>query len=118
MKTNIENSDMPISSPTMSAPRMVTRFGFKLPLIGGMLLIAAGLLWFSQVPASGGSFAGDVLGPSLLAAAGLGFAFVPVTIAAVTGTAPGRRVPRGSTNATDSELKSGWALVRLPGSRS
>jgi EmrB/QacA subfamily drug resistance transporter len=71
-----------------AASQLVTRFGFKLPLIGGMLLIAAGLLWFSQVPASGGSFTGDVLGPSLLAAAGLGFAFVPVTIAAVTGTAP------------------------------
>jgi predicted MFS family arabinose efflux permease len=71
-----------------AASQLVTRFGFKLPLIGGMVLIAAGLLWFSQVPASGGSFAGDVLGPSLLAAAGLGFAFVPVTIAAVTGTAP------------------------------
>ena len=35
-----------------------------------------------------GSFAADVLGPSLLAAIGLGLSFVPVTIAAVTGTAP------------------------------
>jgi phosphotransferase system glucose/maltose/N-acetylglucosamine-specific IIC component len=35
-----------------------------------------------------GSFAADVLGPSLLAAFGLGFSFVPVTIAAVTGTRP------------------------------
>jgi hypothetical protein len=54
-----------------------------------MLLVAGGLLWFSQVPAVGGSFAADVLGPSLLAAFGLGFSFVPVTIAAVTGTEPG-----------------------------
>ena len=53
-----------------------------------MLLIAAGLLWFSQVPAPGGSFASDILGPSLLAAVGLGLSFVPVTIAAVTGTKP------------------------------
>jgi EmrB/QacA subfamily drug resistance transporter len=70
------------------ASQLVTRLGFKTPLIGGLLLIAGGLLWFSQVPASGGSFAADVLGPSLLAAFGLGFAFVPVTIAAVTGTRP------------------------------
>jgi Major Facilitator Superfamily len=70
------------------ASQLVTRVGFKLPLIAGLLLIAGGLLWFSQVPASGGSFAADVLGPSLLAAVGLGFAFVPVTIAAVTGTEP------------------------------
>jgi EmrB/QacA subfamily drug resistance transporter len=71
-----------------AASQLVTRLGFKAPLIAGLLLIAGGLLWFSQVPASGGSFAADVLGPSLLAAVGLGLAFVPVTIAAVTGTEP------------------------------
>jgi EmrB/QacA subfamily drug resistance transporter len=70
------------------ASQLVTRLGFKAPLIAGLLLIAGGLLWFSQVPAPGGSFAADVLGPSLLAAVGLGFAFVPVTIAAMTGTEP------------------------------
>ncbi len=70
-----------------AASQLVTRLGFKPPLIAGMLLIAGGLLWFSQVPATG-SYAADVLGPSLLAAAGLGFSFVPVTIAAVTGTKP------------------------------
>jgi EmrB/QacA subfamily drug resistance transporter len=71
-----------------AAAQLVTRFGFKPPLIAGLLLIAGGLLWFSQVPGTGGSYAADVLGPSLLAAAGLGFSFVPVTIAAVTGTRP------------------------------
>jgi EmrB/QacA subfamily drug resistance transporter len=70
------------------ASQLVTRLGFKTPLIAGLLLIAGGLLWFSQVPAPGGSFAADVLGPSLLAAVGLGFAFVPVTIAAMSGTEP------------------------------
>jgi MFS family permease len=49
-----------------------------------MALIAAGLLWFSQISVHG-SFAADILGPSLLAAVGLGFAFVPETIAAVSG---------------------------------
>jgi len=72
-----------------AASQLVTRVGFKPPLIAGMLLVAGGLLWFSQVPAVGGSFAADVLGPSLLAAFGLGFSFVPVTIAAVTGTEAG-----------------------------
>jgi EmrB/QacA subfamily drug resistance transporter len=71
-----------------AAAQLVTRFGFKPPLIAGLVLIAGGLLWFSQVPGTGGSYAANVLGPSLLAAAGLGFAFVPVTIAAVTGTKP------------------------------
>jgi EmrB/QacA subfamily drug resistance transporter len=70
------------------ASQLVTRIGFKPVLIAGLLLIAGGLIWFSRVPAPGGSYAADVLGPSLLAAAGLGFSFVPVTIAAVTGTKP------------------------------
>ena len=38
-----------------------------------------------DIPASLAAFAADVLGPSLLAGAGLGFAFVPVTIGAVSG---------------------------------
>ena len=71
-----------------AASQLVTRVGFKPPLITGMLLIAAGLLWFSQLPAPGGAYASDILGPSLLAAVGLGLAFVPVTIAAVSGTEP------------------------------
>jgi EmrB/QacA subfamily drug resistance transporter len=71
-----------------AASQLVTRVGFKPTLIGGLLLIAAALLWFSRVRAPGGSFAADVLGPSIVAAFGLGFSFVPVTIAAVTGTKP------------------------------
>ncbi|HEV2924756.1 MAG TPA: MFS transporter [Solirubrobacteraceae bacterium] len=66
----------------------VTRFGFKPVLVTGLLFVAGGLFWFAQVPPRGGTFAGDILGPSLLAAVGLGLSFVPVTIAAVTGTRP------------------------------
>jgi EmrB/QacA subfamily drug resistance transporter len=63
---------------------LVTRFGFKPILAVGMALIALGLVWFSQVSV-GGSFLSDILGPSLLAALGLGFGFVTSTIAAVSG---------------------------------
>ncbi len=69
------------------ASQLVNRFGYKPILIIGQLFIAAGLLWFSAVSASG-SYVSDVLGPSMLAAVGLGLSFVPVTIAALTGTAP------------------------------
>jgi len=68
------------------ASQIVTRIGFKPILALGMLLIAGGLLWFGQISA-GGSFVADVLGPSLLAAVGLGFAFVPQTIAAMSNVA-------------------------------
>jgi EmrB/QacA subfamily drug resistance transporter len=71
-----------------AASQLTTRVGFKPTLIAGLLFITAGLLWFSRVPAPGGTFVADVLGPSLLAAIGLGLAFVSVTIAAVTGTEP------------------------------
>ncbi len=68
------------------ASQLVTRVGFKPILAAGMALISLGLLWFSQISA-GGSYVADVLGPSLVAAVGLGFAFVPQTIAAVSGIA-------------------------------
>ena len=66
------------------ASQLVTRVGFKPVLAAGMALIAAALLWFSRVSVGGG-FTSDILGPSLLAATGLGFAFVTTTIAAVSG---------------------------------
>ncbi|MEV7397267.1 MFS transporter [Aeromicrobium sp. NPDC092404] len=66
---------------------LTTRIGFKPVLAGGMLLVAAGLFWFSRVSPDG-TFLGDLLGPSLLAALGLGFAFVPLTIASVSGVEP------------------------------
>jgi len=64
--------------------QLVTRFGFKPILAAGMAFVALGLFWFSQVSV-GGSFIDDILGPSLLAAMGLGFGFVTSTIAAVSG---------------------------------
>jgi hypothetical protein len=41
-------------------------------------------VWFAQLPVHG-SYLADLLGPSLLIALGLGFAFVPITILAETG---------------------------------
>jgi MFS family permease len=70
------------------ASQLVARFGFKPVLIVGLLCTAAGLFWFSRVSAPGGSYVGDVLFPSMLAAVGLGLSFVPVTIGSVTGTKP------------------------------
>jgi MFS family permease len=66
---------------------LVTRIGFKITLVVGMLFVTAGLLWFAQVSPNG-SYVSDILFPSLLAAVGLGLSFVPVTIAAVTGIRP------------------------------
>ena len=66
------------------ASTLVTKAGYKPVLVAGLVFIVAGLLWFSQVSAGGG-FLTDIFGPSILAAIGLGFAFVTTTIAAVAG---------------------------------
>ncbi len=68
------------------ASRVVTRVGPKPMLVAGMTLQAIGLILFTHISADG-TYLGDVLVPSLLIAIGIGFSFVPVTIAAVTGVA-------------------------------
>jgi hypothetical protein len=65
---------------------LVTRFGLKPVLLGGLTLITIGLLWFTQLPIDG-RYLADIIGPSLLVAIGLGCSFVPVTIAALSGVA-------------------------------
>ncbi len=90
-----------------AASQLVTRFGVKPPLIAGLLPFAAGQLWFSQLPGAGGSYAPDVLGPSLLAAAGLGFAFVPVHRRGYRHAAARRARLR-----TDQHLPAGWRRAR------
>jgi len=84
-------SYLPLSAAIITsagvASQLVTRVGFKPTLVAGMLFTATGLLWFSFV-SPGGTYVGDVLFPSLLVAVGLGFSFVSVTIAAVTGVRP------------------------------
>ena len=53
------------------------------------MLIAGGLIWFSRVPAPGRLLRQSTCsGPRCWPRSGSGFAFVPVTIAAVTGTEP------------------------------
>jgi hypothetical protein len=69
------------------ASQLVTRVGFKPVFVTGLVLTAAGLIWFSQVSVDG-SYVWDSLFPSLLSAVGLGFAFVSMTIAAVAGVGP------------------------------
>jgi EmrB/QacA subfamily drug resistance transporter len=69
------------------ASQLVTKLGFKPVLVVGLVLITIGLLWFTQLPVDG-VYLQDIVAPMILAAFGLGFAFVPVTIAAVSGISP------------------------------
>src|SRR3954451_15817713 len=69
------------------ASQLVSRFGVKPVLVSGLLLTATGLIWFAQISV-GGSYVSDILGPSLISAFGLGFAFVPMLTASVAGVEP------------------------------
>ncbi|BFV58339.1 DHA2 family efflux MFS transporter permease subunit [Kitasatospora sp. CMC57] len=64
------------------APRLARRFGPVPTLAGALVLLAAGLAWLSGLSATG-SFATDVLGPTLVIGLALGVAFVQLTAAAV-----------------------------------
>jgi EmrB/QacA subfamily drug resistance transporter len=67
-----------------AAQALVTKLGVKPVLTGGMVLLGAGLAYFTQVSVDG-SYVADLLPGFLLIGVGLGFSFVPVSIAALAG---------------------------------
>jgi EmrB/QacA subfamily drug resistance transporter len=69
------------------AAQLVTRIGVKPVLAIGMTSLTAGLVYFTQVSV-GGSYLADLLPGFLLIALGLGFSFVPISIAALAGVQP------------------------------
>jgi MFS family permease len=70
------------------AGALVTRLGFRSVLITGLAVTAAGLAMLIRVPVDG-IYLLDVLPASLIISTGLGFTFVPLTIAAVQGVGQG-----------------------------
>jgi EmrB/QacA subfamily drug resistance transporter len=66
---------------------LVTRFGAKVILAIGMALLTLGLLWFTMIEVDG-TYVTNLVPGFLLAGVGLGFAFVPVSIAALQGVRP------------------------------
>ena len=69
------------------APRVIARFGPKLPIVAGMVLLAGGMASLARVHANG-SFATDVLPASLIAAAGMALAFIPSLGTAISAARP------------------------------
>ena len=69
------------------AAQLVTRIGVKPVLIVGMTALTGGLVYFTQVSV-GGSYVTDLLPGFLLIGVGLGFSFVPISIAALAGVQP------------------------------
>jgi EmrB/QacA subfamily drug resistance transporter len=69
------------------AGQLVTRVGVKPVLVIGMAAITAGLLFFTQVSVEG-SYLRDLLPGFLILGVGIGFSFVPISIAALAGVKP------------------------------
>jgi hypothetical protein len=67
--------------------RIVMRFGIRAPLVVGLALLAAGLLWFARAPVDG-NYAMDVLPSMILLALGAGMAFNPLLLAAMGDVTP------------------------------
>jgi EmrB/QacA subfamily drug resistance transporter len=66
------------------AQALVTRIGVRPVLASGLAMLAVGLVLFTQVSV-GGSYVSDLLAGFILIGVGLGFSFVPVSIAALAG---------------------------------
>ena len=66
------------------AQALVTRLGVKPVLATGMILIAAGQGYFTQISVNGSYFA-DLFPGFILLGVGMGFCFVPISIAALAG---------------------------------
>jgi EmrB/QacA subfamily drug resistance transporter len=76
-----------IVAGSLLAGRLTTRHGPGRVMIGGLVLVSAGLLWLSRT-STDGSLLLDVLIPLTVVTVGIGLAFVPSTIAAMSGVAP------------------------------
>ncbi len=69
------------------AAQLVNRVGVKPVLVTGMAALTAGLVYFTQVSVHG-TYLSDLLPGFLLVGVGLGFSFVPISIAALAGVRP------------------------------
>ncbi|HWN23374.1 MAG TPA: DHA2 family efflux MFS transporter permease subunit, partial [Gaiellaceae bacterium] len=69
------------------AAQLVNKVGVKPVLIAGMSFLTIGLVYLTQISVDG-SYLTDLLPGFLLIAVGMGFAFVPISIAALAGVQP------------------------------
>ena len=67
--------------------KLVQKFGFKKNLVLGLVFLTISLILFSMVPENG-SFVIDVLPASMLGAIGMSLAYIPGTIASISGAKP------------------------------
>ena len=70
------------------AAQLVPRVGARPLLIAGSAIAAGGLFWLSRLTEHS-SYAGGMLGPMMVTAAGIGLIFVPMSLVSLTKVADG-----------------------------
>jgi EmrB/QacA subfamily drug resistance transporter len=83
-----------------SSSQLVARIGARPLITGGPLVAAIGLLWLSRI-SEHSSFAGGLLGPSMLVGLGMGLTFVPLSLVALA------KVPNKDAGVASSLLNTG-----------
>ena len=83
---------LPIMATVMAmsaaASQLVPRIGARPLLVSGSVVAAGGLFWLSRLTEHS-SYAGGVLGPMVVTAAGIGLMFVPMSLVSLTRVADG-----------------------------
>ena len=108
------------------APRLTEAYGPKAMTVGGLFVLAVGLVWLSFVDADG-SYVVDVLPATLVTAAGMAMAFIPSLGTALSAAAPEEgglalgpgqhQLPGGLGPGPGRDDRRGRRLRRRPGGR-
>jgi EmrB/QacA subfamily drug resistance transporter len=94
------------------AGRLVSRFGARAVLGGGLIMLAGGLLLFTRIGSSGSAIV-YVMIPGLLTAAGIAMSIVPSTIAATQGAKQGQAGLASGLVNTSRQVGGGLGLAVL-----
>ena len=94
------------------AGKLVSRFGVRAVLGGGLTMMAFGMLLFTKIAASGSPILYVVL-PGILTAAGIGMSIVPSTIAATQGAKQGQAGLASGLVNTSRQVGGGLGLAVL-----
>jgi EmrB/QacA subfamily drug resistance transporter len=82
---------------TVVAQRGVSRIGARPLLIAGSAIAAGGMVWLSRI-SEHSTYAGGMLGPTLVLGAGLGLVFVPMSLVILNKVPPGDAGAASSLN--------------------
>jgi EmrB/QacA subfamily drug resistance transporter len=94
------------------AGRLVSHFGVRPVLGGGLLMLTGGLLLFTRIGSSGSGVVYVVI-PGVLASAGIAMSIVPSTIAATQGAKPGQAGLASGLVNTSRQIGGGLGLAVL-----